>query len=102
MIAKMPFPSFKNPHFENEAKCKNFSFENEFLLHEDEKSFSCQWLCTELRLETEACGNSEMACWISYTGSHRTNVLLVALTTPCAGPVCLLNSLAPFQTVCER
>ena len=29
------------------------------------KSFSYQWLCTERRFETEACGNSEMAVWTS-------------------------------------
>lgn len=33
---------------------------NEFRLHANIKSFSCQWLPTQVRLETEAWGNLEM------------------------------------------
>ena len=39
----------------------NLSCENEFYLHENEKSFSYQRLSTEPRFDTEARGNSEMA-----------------------------------------
>ena len=41
----------------------NLSCENEFYLHENEKSFPYQRLSTYLRFETEARENSEMAYW---------------------------------------
>ena len=34
-----PLPSSINPHFQNEANCATFCCENEFNLHENEKSF---------------------------------------------------------------
>ena len=42
--ANRPFPSSKNPLFQNEVNCKMSG--NEFYLHENIKSFSYQWLCT--------------------------------------------------------
>ena len=41
-----PFPSSKNSHFQNEAKCKNLSCENDFHLHENKKIiFTLKGLC---------------------------------------------------------
>ena len=45
--------------FKTRANAKSCC-ENEFHLHENEKSFSYQWLFTKPRLETEAGGHSEM------------------------------------------
>ena len=57
-----PLPSSKIPYFLNElGQVHNLSCENEFYLHENEKSFSYQRLSTYLRFDTEARGNSEMA-----------------------------------------
>ena len=42
--ANRPFPSSKNPLFQNEVNCKMSG--NEFYLHENIKSFSYQWLFT--------------------------------------------------------
>ena len=57
-----PLPSSKIPYFQNElGQVHNLSCENEFYLHENEKSFSYQRLSTEPRFDTEARGNSEMA-----------------------------------------
>ena len=56
-----PFTSSKNFHFQNEAKCKNLSFENDFYFHDNKKSFLYQWLCNLPRFESVAWGNLEMA-----------------------------------------
>ena len=45
--------------FKTRASAKSCC-DNECHLRENKKSFSYQWLRTEPRLETEACGNSEM------------------------------------------
>ena len=49
-VVTRPLPSSKNPHFQNEANCikqvHKLSCENEFYLHENEKSFSYQRLST--------------------------------------------------------
>ena len=49
-----PLPSSKNPHFQ--GLVHNLSYEDEFYLHENEKSFSYQRLSTYSRFETEAGG----------------------------------------------
>ena len=40
------------------------SCENEFYLHENEKSFPCQRLSTLSRIDTQARGNSEMVYYV--------------------------------------
>ena len=58
------FPSSQNSQFQKEAKCKT-SGDNEFWMHENKKkSFSCEWLRTKPRFETEAWGNLEMTYWL--------------------------------------
>ena len=61
-----PFPSTKNPHSLNEAKCKNLSCENEFYLDDNKKSFSQEKFCTWPRFKTEACGILEMAYYYQF------------------------------------
>ena len=50
---------------------RNLSCENEFYLHENEKSFPYQRLSTYPRLETEARGNSEMTYYSVRRGVIR-------------------------------
>ena len=54
-----PLLSFKNPHFQNEAKCTIFLVKMSFICMRTKKSFSYQRLSTYSRFETEARGNSE-------------------------------------------
>ena len=48
-LLKRPFPNSKNPHFQNEAKCKTFPV----------MGFSYHWLHTLPRCDTAAWSNSE-------------------------------------------
>ena len=59
-IAGNAISEFQKLSLSKQGQVQNLCCENELHLHENEKSFSHQWLCTEPRLETEACGNSEM------------------------------------------
>ena len=50
---------FQKLSLSKQGQVQNLCCENELHLHENEKSFSHQWLCTEPCLETEACANFE-------------------------------------------
>ena len=43
---------------------------NSFYMHANKNSRSYQWICTSLRFETEACGNSEILPEIAYQHLH--------------------------------
>ena len=58
---KSIFSSSTNSHFQNEPTVSAKSFLMNFLMHENRKLFSYQWLCTESNLEFEARGNSDIA-----------------------------------------
>ena len=45
---------------------QNLSYENEFYLHVNENSFSCEGLCTKIRFEKEVQDNSEMAYFHNF------------------------------------
>ena len=51
----------QKPSLSKWGQVRNLSYENEFYLHENEKSFPYQRLSTWPRFETEAWRNSEMA-----------------------------------------
>ena len=68
-----PLPSSKNPHFQNEARCRTFPVKrNEFYLHENEKLFPYQRQSAYPCFETEARGNSEMAYYAAQLTSFLT------------------------------
>ena len=59
-LPNRPLPSSKTLTFKMRPSAR-LSYENEFYLHENEKSFPYQRLSTWPRFDTEARGNSEMA-----------------------------------------
>ena len=68
-----PLPSSKNPHFQNEARCRTFPVKrNEFYLHENEKLFPYQRQSACPCFETEARGNSEMVYYAAQLTSFLT------------------------------
>ena len=55
-----PFPSFKNPHSFNEAKCKTFLVKMIFYLHDNKKSFSQEWFSLGLVLKQRLAAYSKV------------------------------------------
>ena len=53
LCKKGEFSSFKNPHFQKEAKCKTVLL-LKLVLHENIKTFSYQWLYTQPHSDKEA------------------------------------------------
>ena len=51
---------FQNLSLSKRGYVRNLCCENEFYLHENNKSFSCQWFRIKPRFETEAWDNLEM------------------------------------------
>ena len=52
---------FQKPSLLKRGQVQNLSYENEFYLHDNKKSFAQERFCTWPRFKTEACGISEMA-----------------------------------------
>ena len=59
-IAQLAISEFQRPSLLKRGQVQNLSCENEFYLHDNEKSFSQERFCTWPHFKTEACGISEM------------------------------------------
>ena len=54
---------FQKLSIKTRLSAKSYLAEREFSLQDNKKPFSYRWPRTILRFETNACGNSEMACY---------------------------------------